>query len=133
MTSRGTAKSSKASEARTPVQWTGSPLDSCSSYTTTSNPSAARERAEARPPGPPPMMMTSRIQIVVARVAIGYRKSPRVPLRNRADDGFNADHRRPHEDIAIKSGGESGHPIDGELVHHALHRRLSHPLAQRRV
>src|SRR5688572_14807859 len=47
------------SAASTPVQCTGVPTCGCSSKTVTDQPLAARPRAAARPPGPPPTIATS--------------------------------------------------------------------------
>src|SRR5688500_2956525 len=47
------------SSARTPVQCTGVPICGCSSKTLTDQPPAARPRAAAMPPGPPPTIATS--------------------------------------------------------------------------
>src|SRR5688572_20131059 len=47
------------SSARTPVQCTGVPICGCSSKTLTDQPPAARLRAAAIPPGPPPTIATS--------------------------------------------------------------------------
>src|ERR1700704_4179463 len=57
--SRGSVNSSKLSAPSPPVQCTGTPMASCSSQTTTLNPSCARRHAAYRPPGPPPTMSAS--------------------------------------------------------------------------
>src|SRR5690242_9279107 len=56
--------------ARTPVQWTGSPEAVCSSKTATSQPRWASLYAANSPPGPPPMMATSRMRIVYESVRL---------------------------------------------------------------
>src|SRR5438034_2477676 len=57
--SRGSSNSSKQSAPSTPVQCTGTPNASCSSQTTTLNPSWARRQAAYSPAGPPPTISAS--------------------------------------------------------------------------
>src|SRR5688572_16330401 len=57
--SAGRFSAAMTSSASTPVQCTGVPICGCSSNTVTDHPAAARLRAAAIPPGPPPTIATS--------------------------------------------------------------------------
>src|SRR5918994_2599392 len=101
--SRGRSSSVTASCASTPVQCTGTPTSVCSSRTTTSKPSRARQVAAVRPPGPPPTMMTSQFKpdpIICTRSQFGPSMFPttteRDPERQRHETKIEPEARAPH-------------------------------------
>src|SRR5262245_21690661 len=69
---RGRSISSNASTPSRPVQWTGTPICSCSSSTTTSWPAEASARAATRPAGPAPTIATSRTWLFSEFPASGF-------------------------------------------------------------
>src|SRR5258705_2820844 len=116
--SRGRSSSLKLSDARTPVQCTGSPIDPCSSHSSTPWPRRAICSAAYSPAGPPPTTRTSTLACGMCEGIISASFQPLHFWLARFPRAAPGDPEREHDQLEIETEARAPQiqPIEPKLA-----------------